>query len=55
MKEFRIFVGLSEDSLVQVLHAALADSTKPETFSIGHGHTTGAYLPCRYVKIFPVS
>ena len=34
MKEFKVSIGLAEDSMVEVLHASLKDDAQPETFSL---------------------
>ncbi|OBZ70545.1 Muskelin [Grifola frondosa] len=55
MKEFKIFVGLSEDNMTEVLHAGLRNDSVPETFAIRHANRAGGLFPTRYVKIVPLS
>ena len=55
MKEFRVYIGLTEDNMVEVLSACLRDDAIPETFSIRSTNTSGDPLPSRYVRIEPLS
>lgn len=55
MKEFKIYIGLTEDNLTEVLHGSLKDDALPETFSIRSVTHSGIALPSRYMKIEPVS
>jgi len=55
MKEFKVFVGLTEDNMTEVLHAGLKNDSVQETFSIRHIDRAGIFLPTRYVKIIPLS
>ncbi|EPT00275.1 hypothetical protein FOMPIDRAFT_1123063 [Fomitopsis schrenkii] len=55
MKEFKLYVGMSEDNLTEVLHASLNNDTVKEMFSLQHSTDTGVCLPTRYVKIEPLS
>jgi len=55
MKEFRVYVGLNPDHMVQVLHAQLKDDTVHETFSLKYVNLEGMCFPTRFVKIVPVS
>ena len=55
MKEFKVYIGLNEDNMTQVLHASLKDDASPETFSIQFSTHSGIPLPSRYVRIEPLS
>ncbi|KIJ07718.1 hypothetical protein PAXINDRAFT_89958, partial [Paxillus involutus ATCC 200175] len=55
VKEFKLYVGLSPDHMIQVLHAGLKDDTTPETFSVTHVNRDGATFPTRFIKIVPLS
>ena len=55
MKEFKVYVGTSEDNMSLVLNASLKNDTIPETFSIPHTNDDGVEIPTRYVKLAPVS
>lgn len=55
MKEFKLYVGLNPDHMIQVLHAGLRDDSIPETFSITHVNREGVTFPTRFVKIVPLS
>jgi hypothetical protein len=55
MKEFKIYVGLNPDHMIQVLHAGLRDDAVPETFSITHVNRDGVPFPTRFIKIVPLS
>ena len=50
MKEFKVYIGLNEDNMTQVLHASLKDDASPETFSIQFSTHSGIPLPSRYVN-----
>ncbi|KAH8107718.1 Muskelin N-terminus-domain-containing protein [Cristinia sonorae] len=55
MKEFKLFVGETEESMIEVLHAGLRNDHVAETFSIRHVNNAGVPFPTRYVKIVPLS
>ena len=55
MKEFKLFVGLSEDSMTEVLYAGLKNDPAAETFSIRSVNRAGLTFPTRYIKIQPLS
>uniref|UniRef100_A0A8H7Y6Q3 Muskelin N-terminal domain-containing protein n=1 Tax=Psilocybe cubensis TaxID=181762 RepID=A0A8H7Y6Q3_PSICU len=54
MKEFKVFVGLSEDHMAEVLHAGLKNDSTPETFSLKHVNSSGVPFPTQFVKIVPI-
>ncbi|OCH88092.1 hypothetical protein OBBRIDRAFT_780673 [Obba rivulosa] len=55
MKEFKLYVGESEDNMTEVLHSGLKNDSVPETFSIRHTNRAGLYFPTQYIKIMPLS
>ena len=55
MKEFKLYVGLNPDHMIQVLHAGLRDDAVPETFAITHVNRDGVPFPTRFIKIVPLS
>ncbi|KAG5723205.1 Muskelin [Termitomyces sp. T112] len=55
MKDFKIYVGLGEDRMNEVLHTSLKNDTTPETFDIKYFNNAGIRFPTRYVKIVPIS
>lgn len=55
MKEFKLYVGLNPDHMIQVLHAGLRDDSVAETFSTTHVNRGGVPFPARFIKIVPLS
>lgn len=55
MKEFKVYVGLHQDHMVQVLHTCLKDNAVPESFTIPETNKAGLRFPSRFVKILPLS
>lgn len=55
MKEFKLYVGLSEDNMTEVLHAGLKNDPAAEMFYIRSINQAGLTFPTRYVKIEPLS
>lgn len=55
MKEFKIYVGLNPEHMIQVLHASLRDDAVAETLSITHVNGDGVPFPTRFIKIVPLS
>ncbi|KAJ2926627.1 hypothetical protein H1R20_g10465, partial [Candolleomyces eurysporus] len=54
-KEFKIYVGLTEERMTQVIQSGLKNTTEPETFDVRHANEAGVVFPTRYVKIEPLS
>ncbi|KAJ1734328.1 hypothetical protein LPJ61_001130, partial [Coemansia biformis] len=53
LKEFKVFGGMSEDSMVELLYSGLRNDSEAETISVRqklHGH----YIPCQFIKIQPL-
>lgn len=55
MKDFKVYVGITEENLVQVLHGGLKNDTTAEAFPIRHVNNAHVCFPTRYVKIVPLS
>lgn len=55
MKEFKLFVGVNEEHMSEVLHSGLKNDSISETFPIKHVNKAGVCFPTRYVKIVPFS
>lgn len=55
MKEFKLYVGIDENTMVEVLHSGLKNDPIPETFTVKHVNNAGICFPTRYVKIVPIS
>ncbi|KAJ3555993.1 hypothetical protein NP233_g12079 [Leucocoprinus birnbaumii] len=55
MKDFKVYVGITEENLVEVLHGGLKNDTTPEAFSIRHINNAQVIFPTRYIKIVPLS
>jgi hypothetical protein len=55
MKEFKLYVGMNDDNMSEVLHSGLKNDSMPETFPIRHVNLAGVCFPTRYVKIVPLS
>ena len=55
MKEFKLYVGIDENTMVEVLHSGLKNDSIPETFTVKHINNAGICFPTRYVKIVPIS
>ncbi|KAF8624638.1 hypothetical protein AX15_005791 [Amanita polypyramis BW_CC] len=54
-KEFKVYVGESEDHLIEVIHSGLRNDNFMENFPIRHANSAGVYFPTRFVKIVPLS
>ncbi|KAF7315763.1 Muskelin-N domain-containing protein [Mycena indigotica] len=55
MKDFKVLVGSSEDTLTEVLHSQLKNDANAETFDLRHVNLEGTLTPCRFLKIMPLS
>jgi hypothetical protein len=54
MKDFKIYGGVSEDALTELLHSHLKNDTQPEIFELKHVNDQGILTPIRYIKIIPL-
>jgi hypothetical protein len=55
MKEFRLYAGLTEDNMSEVIHAGLKNDSTPEHFQVKNTNSADVIFPTRYVKIVPLS
>ena len=56
MKEFKLYVGITDDHMTEVLHySVLKNDPIAETFPIKHTNSAGVSFPTRFVKIVPLS
>ncbi|TFK53543.1 hypothetical protein OE88DRAFT_1655700 [Heliocybe sulcata] len=55
MKEFKVYVGMTEDRMIEALNGALKNDSFPETLPLKHTNTLGLCFPARFVKIVPLS
>ncbi|EGO00214.1 hypothetical protein SERLA73DRAFT_51827 [Serpula lacrymans var. lacrymans S7.3] len=55
MKEFKLYVGLHQDHMTEVLHCGLKNDTVAETFAVRHVNNMGICFPTRFIKIVPLS
>ncbi|KIY73013.1 hypothetical protein CYLTODRAFT_342854 [Cylindrobasidium torrendii FP15055 ss-10] len=55
LKDFRVYVGMSEDKMTEVLAGSLKNDSIRETFSLRHKNKSGITIPSLYVKILPLS
>ena len=55
MKEFKLYVGLTENNMTEVLHSGLKNDPAPETFYVSSVNQAGLTFPTRYVRIEPLS
>ena len=55
MKEFRLYAGMTEDNMTEVLHTGLKNDSVPEHFQVKNTNSADVVFPTRYVKIVPLS
>ncbi|KAF7305989.1 Muskelin-N domain-containing protein [Mycena chlorophos] len=55
MKDFKVLVGATEDTLTEVLSGVLKNEGQAESFDIRHVNAEGIVTPCRYIKVMPLS
>ncbi|KAL8596859.1 hypothetical protein ACOMHN_060667 [Nucella lapillus] len=53
LKKFKIYGGLTEDHLIELLDSGLKNDHIPETFPL-RCKIDGNHFPCRYIKIAPI-
>lgn len=53
LKKFKIFGGISESHMLQLLESGLKNDHIPESFPIKH-EIDGNHFPCKYLKIVPI-
>ncbi|XP_035224067.1 muskelin-like isoform X2 [Stegodyphus dumicola] len=53
MKKFKVYGGLSDDSMIELLYSGLKNNNQTESFNLKH--TAGENMfACRYIKIVPI-
>jgi hypothetical protein len=55
MKEFKVYAGLTEHHMTEILHSGLKNDTISETFQVKDYNSANVCFPTRYVKIIPLS
>lgn len=55
MKELRVYGGLTQEHMTELLHTNVKLDASPETFSLRHTNRSGHTFPCRFVKIVPLA
>ncbi|XP_018909905.1 muskelin [Bemisia tabaci] len=53
LKKFKIYGGLKEDNMIELLSSGLKNDSNPETFEL-RNKVSGNYFPCRFIKILPL-
>ncbi|KAJ1663246.1 hypothetical protein EV178_005187 [Coemansia sp. RSA 1646] len=53
LKEFKVFGGMTEDNMTELLYSGLRNDSESETISLRQ-KLHGFYIPCRYIKIQPL-
>ncbi|KAK7101686.1 muskelin-like [Littorina saxatilis] len=53
LKKFKVYGGLTEDHLIEILDSGLKNDHIPESFPV-RNTIDGNNFPCRYVKIMPI-
>ena len=54
MKEIKVFAGITEDHMSEVLHVGLKNDSTAETFSIQYLNNAGVCIPTQFIKIMPM-
>ena len=53
LREFKVFGGITPDSMVELLHSGLRNDDEAETFPL-KTRIGGDFFPCQYIKIVPL-
>ncbi|CAG7818322.1 unnamed protein product [Allacma fusca] len=53
LKKFKIFGGLTEANMIELLESGLKNDSYPETFTLKHD-IDGYSFPCKFIKIVPL-
>ncbi|KAJ2110218.1 Muskelin 1, intracellular mediator containing kelch motif, partial [Coemansia sp. RSA 921] len=53
LKEFKVFGGMTQDNMVELLYSGLRNDSEAETISIRQ-RLNGHYIPCQFIKIQPL-
>ncbi|KAL0581921.1 hypothetical protein V5O48_000151 [Marasmius crinis-equi] len=55
INDFKVYLGLTRERMVEVLHASLKNDNIPETFALRFIDDSGLCFPTSYIKIVPLS
>ncbi|KAJ2724942.1 hypothetical protein GGI07_001604 [Coemansia sp. Benny D115] len=53
LKEFKVYGGLTQENMVELLYSGLRNDSEPEIISLRQ-KLNGCYIPCQYIKIQPL-
>ncbi|KAJ2843582.1 hypothetical protein IWW36_005510, partial [Coemansia brasiliensis] len=53
LKEFKVFGGMSEDNMIELLYSGLRNDSESEVISVKQ-KLSGYYIPCQFIKIQPL-
>ncbi|KAI9504610.1 Muskelin N-terminus-domain-containing protein [Coemansia spiralis] len=53
LKEFKVYGGMTEDNMIELLYSGLRNDSEAETISLKQ-KLNGFYIPCQYIKIQPL-
>ncbi|KAJ2745700.1 hypothetical protein GGI20_001975 [Coemansia sp. BCRC 34301] len=53
LKEFKVYGGMTQDDMVEILYSGLRNDSEPETISLKQ-RVHGYYIPSQYIKIQPL-
>ncbi|CAB3372834.1 Hypothetical predicted protein [Cloeon dipterum] len=53
LKKFKVYGGMNEANMVELLEGGLLNDSVPETFTLTH-EKEGFEMPCRFIKIVPL-
>ncbi|KAJ1894504.1 hypothetical protein LPJ66_005152 [Kickxella alabastrina] len=53
LKEFKVFGGMSQDNMIELLYSGLRNDSEPEMISLKQ-KLNGYYIPCQYIRIQPL-
>ncbi|KAK2151233.1 hypothetical protein LSH36_371g00004 [Paralvinella palmiformis] len=53
LRKFKVYGGLSDENMIELLESGLKNDHDPETFFLKH-EVDGNFFPCRYIKIVPI-
>lgn len=53
LKKFKVYGGMDDENMLELLESGLRNNSTPETFELRH-EIGGQPLPCKYIKIVPL-
>ena len=54
VKEIKVFAGITQDHMSEVLHVGLKNDTTAETFNLQYVNSAGVCIPTQFIKIMPI-